>query len=233
MNVYKVKNQPKLLSRFNSISQPQLSAIIGTESQQQSLQALPLQEHTDTHNNASRKTDWSYDVTKRFLGQVKWSQQVSSLRFLISNSDKDESEQEERLTDSGDSELSSNSDEFFQDHFPMLVRVVKGSYGIIKENESTLAKKYVNNLLLCGKTRSMFILCQSIKFKDKKPFIYGKNISIPITYVSILRVHSFLRHQKCFQIKIINKTLIFNRTAGSRSCLKMVSQCVPYSPFGS
>lgn len=185
MNVYKVKNQPKLLSRFNSISQPQLSANIGTETQQQPLQAL---EHQEPQQNAvSRNNDWSYDATKKFLGQVKWTQQFSSLRSLISDGHKDaETEEDERLTDSGDSELSLDSDEFFQDNFPMLVRVIKGSYGIIKENESTLAKKYVNNLLLCGKTRSMFILCQSIKFKDKKPFIYGKNISIPITYVSIL-----------------------------------------------
>lgn len=183
MNVYKERNQPKLLSRFNSVSQPQLSAIIGTETHQQPPQAL---EHQDPQQNGSRNNDWSYDATKKFLGQVKWTQQVSSLRSLISGGHKDaETEEDERLTDSGDSELSLDSDEFFQDNFPMLVRVIKGSYGIIKENESTLAKKYVNNLLLCGKTKSMFILCQSIKFKDKKPFIYGKNISIPITYVSI------------------------------------------------
>jgi hypothetical protein len=179
MNVYKVKNQSKLLSRFNSISQPQLSALLTPDTNQQ-LQAI----HTiDSKNNSNKDThedSHSFDSTKKFLGQVKWTNNASSLKSLIT--DKDNDIGDEKLTDSTDSELS--IDNFFQDNFPMLVRVVKGSYGIIKENDSTLSKKYVNNLLLCGKTRSVFILCQSIKFKDKKPFVYGKNISIPITYVS-------------------------------------------------
>ena len=94
--------------------------------------------------------------------------------------------------------LKANVDE---NNFPILVKVVKGNYGVIKEatssgavvantvsnsissNNNNNSSKSIQNLLLYSKTKTIFILCQSIKFnKDKKPFVYSKNISIPITY---------------------------------------------------
>ena len=156
MNSYKLKNS-KQLSRFNSISQPQLSRC---------------------HNNNNNNNE--LNQTYQFINSVNWSERTSSLRQLL---DENESSIVSESSESSSSLSNSNS---IENKLPALVRVVSGSYGIIKESsdESALSKKYVNNLLLYNKSKSLFVLCQSIKFKDKKPFVYGKNISIPITYVS-------------------------------------------------
>ncbi len=117
---------------------------------------------------------------KNFMSQVEWSDEAYSLKNII------------KYSKNPCSLSSSSIPNSYENNFPILVRVVKGSYGIIKEassnssnsNSSSIStSRTVQNLLLYGKTKSIFILCQSIKFnKEKKPFVFGKNISIPITY---------------------------------------------------
>jgi hypothetical protein len=70
------------------------------------------------------------------------------------------------------------------DKFPLLVKVVKGSYGVVKENSSSsLTKNSIYNLLVYKKCKFINVLCQSIKYNnDKKPIPYGNKLSIPITY---------------------------------------------------
>lgn len=148
----------KKISRFNSISQPQLSL-------------------------GSSDSSSQLDLTRQFINKINWSKHTSSLNELLN--------EESSLKSSISSLSNSSANNFVENNkLPALVRVVNGSYGIIKQSsdESALSKKYVNNLLLYNKSKSLFVLCQSIRFKDKKPFIYGKNISIPITYVSLFKL---------------------------------------------
>lgn len=115
---------------------------------------------------------------KNFLSQVEWSEEAYSLKNII------------KYSKNPCSLSSSSIPNSYENNFPILVKVVKGNYGIVKEpsttnssNNSIASSRTVQNLLLYGKSKSMFILCQSIKFnKEKKPYVYGKNISIPITY---------------------------------------------------
>lgn len=165
MNIFKLKNS-KQLSKFNSISQPHFSTI-GTDT------TITNFKHHEHKNREKKLLESSLDATAKFQLTIKWSKNVFSLKDSLTQVTFDESSHNNSF-ESEEEQRDSN--------FPILVKVVKGSYGVVKE-DSTVSKKHVSNLLLYGKSKAIFILCQSIKFKEKKPYVFGKNISIPITYV--------------------------------------------------
>ena len=198
MNPSKFKNTSQFMPKQNfkfssklSSSQPELPIFTSSVKHQQ------LQQHCGSNGQLNCKLNIIPEITttsatefkamnaldlrnKNFLSQVEWSDEAFSLKNII------------KYSKNPCSLSSSSIPNSYENNFPILVRVVKGSYGIIKEassicsnsnSSSILAQRTVQNLLLYGKTKSVFILCQSIKFnKEKKPYVYGKNISIPITY---------------------------------------------------
>ena len=162
------------LSKFTSISQPHLATTLNT-----SLNCDRFIKH-ETLEKLSIDNE-AIDSNKKFLSLIEWSKESIFLNKILEN---DGSKIQQSALKNSFSSIESITDEF-----PILVKVVKGGYGIIKEaspsnlpHSNLLSKKYVNHLLLYGKSKSLFILCQSIKYKDKKPYVFGQNISIPITY---------------------------------------------------
>jgi hypothetical protein len=199
-------NNFKFSSKF-STSQPELPIFTSNHNNnnsnsnstnnKQAYSNSKLNKISETVSRSSSSTELLFNKSlnalnlrnKNFLSQVEWSGDIYSLRNII------------KYSKNPCSLSSSSIPNCYENNFPILVKVVKGNYGVIKEatssgavvantvsnsissNNNNNSSKSIQNLLLYSKTKTIFILCQSIKFnKDKKPFVYSKNISIPITY---------------------------------------------------
>ncbi len=196
-------NNFKFSSKF-STSQPELPIFTSnhnnnsnSSNNKQAYSNNKLNKISETVSRSSSSTELLFNKSlnalnlrnKNFLSQVEWSEDIYSLRNII------------KYSKNPCSLSSSSIPNCYENNFPILVRVVKGSYGVIKEattstgavvaantvsnsiSSNNNSSKSIQNLLLYSKTKTIFILCQSIKFnKEKKPFVYSKNISIPITY---------------------------------------------------
>ena len=145
--------------------------------------------------------------SKLLLADVNWSEKVFELKDLIEDNKKNDFKSSSSSNRSNSHSNSTSASSFSSmekrsyklkssdnnknklvsannDKFPLLVKVVKGSYGVVKENNSSsLAKNSIYNLLIYKKCKFINVLCQSIKYNsDKKPVPYGNKLSIPITY---------------------------------------------------
>ena len=133
-----------------------------------------------TRNNSTRlnlipentaRTDFSTAglLEKNLIRQVEWSKEIYPLKHVVKSSFSSYSS----IDSSGEIKK-----------LPILVKIAEGSYGIIRDpkNIAGIGKKCINHLLFYHRTKSTFVLCQSIKFKDKKASVQANNISIPITY---------------------------------------------------
>ncbi len=178
MNVFKLKNSKHHLSKFNSISQPHLSTLATPPADTAHFK------HSERKAHEKQLTESSQDATAKFLDTVKWTAKPCSLATAFNLQ-----QQPDEAPFSDCSNSYSDSDFGYDKNcqLPMLVKVVKGSYGVVREEKGSGggSKKHVSHLLVYKRVKSVFILCQSMKFKDKKPYVHGKNISIPITYVSV------------------------------------------------
>lgn len=114
---------------------------------------------------------------KQLIGQAKWSERVFTLKEII---------------DAQHPKLHQSFAESDALKLPLIAKVVKGSYGVIKEKSATsiLSKSSVHNLCLYQKCKFTNVLCQSIRYKDKKSVLYGNKISIPLTYTGWFEVLS-------------------------------------------
>lgn len=111
----------------------------------------------------------SVSSSKQLLAQCTWSDRVFTLKEII---------------DAQHPKLHQSFAESDALKLPLLAKVVKGTYGVIKEKSATslLSKSSVHNLCLYQKCKFVNVLCQSIRYKDKKSVLYGNKISIPLTY---------------------------------------------------
>lgn len=106
---------------------------------------------------------------KHLLAQASWSDRIFTLKEII---------------DAQHPKLHQSFSESDALKLPLIAKVVKGTYGVIKEKSATslLSKSSVHNLCLYQKCKFTNVLCQSIRYKDKKSILYGNKISIPLTY---------------------------------------------------
>ncbi len=179
MNAFKLKNS-KNLSKFNSISQPHLYT------QPILLKDTKNFKHSEQKFHGKQMDESTLDDTANFLETIKWTAKPCSLNTIFNQ--KDQLNLTATYSDCNNSYSDSEYGFDKTSQLPMIIKVIKGSYGVIKEEKSLLkgSKKKVSNLLVYKRVKNVFILCQSLKYKDKKPYVFGSNISIPITYVSYL-----------------------------------------------
>lgn len=123
----------------------------------------------DANNDNHHQLLNSASGAKHLLSQVNWSNRVYTLKEII---DAQHPKLHQSFADSDALKL------------PLIAKIVKGTYGVIKEKSATslLSKSSVHNLCLYQKCKFTNVLCQSIRYKDKKSILYGNKISIPLTY---------------------------------------------------
>lgn len=110
----------------------------------------------------------SASSAKHLIAQAQWSERVYSLKELIESNQQQQSSLCSSLSSTQNTNNNNNTS-LDAIKFPLVVKIVKGSYGVVKEKSATslLSKSSVHNLCLYQKCKFTNVLCQSIRYKVK------------------------------------------------------------------
>ena len=199
------KKSVKIVSKF-SASQPYLPIVKDSSliiNKKAIVKPVMKRDFAIENENESSYYSNTSVLNKIFLSAVDWSEESFDFKTIF-----DETPTNELCT---------------SNKFPMLVKIIKNNYGIIRENLGSLStqKSPITHLLLYKKFKVSNIICHSIKFNEKKNFNAENKLTIPVCYNAWFEILS--EDGKSIRPLITIKELV-NHTANANSIKKVFNK---------